>query len=542
MRKGIGICAVWFILSIALVWFVAKFSYNVPFGDEYEMVPVLTGHAPLTWSWLWSFHNEHRVPLPRMILLSLYKISDNDFRSGMWLIALSLIICSGLMLLTAYRIRGKLNFTDIVFPLSILHWGQVENLTWSWQVGFLSSVVIAFTILSLIVTKSFQRFSGAIGIGICLVLLPLCGGNGIVLVPPLAIWFCLILIRNWGTNAYKAIAGSLILLSCLLTALIISVLYVSGFSQIPRPTFDRSLEKFAAAVLGFFSMASGSNFETGPWLFFGGLIFLAMLAASIILLRAAGRKFQDERALGLLSILIAHFFLAVAIAYSRGQIGASDGCESRYSTLMAPLVSCLYFIFELYTPSQKGLSAQIAMTALFLCMIPISGKEGFTYAQRLQMRRETFQQDLLSGHPRFFLVERFYHHPFGLMNWDKKALLQYFTFLKQAHISSFELMRDDPEYQEVLPASVGAIYDSEIGAFRFHSPTRILAISMIFYAPRPAFAQVSWGQADQPALGITQFPVPALESIWIDSVIDHIKIRSTGPMEVDGNYHLFLAK
>jgi hypothetical protein len=170
MRKEIGICAIWFILSIALLWFVAKFSYDVPYGDEYEMVPVLTGQVPLTWSYLWSFHNEHRVPFPRLILLFLHKISGNDFRAGMWLIALSLIICSGLMLLTAFRIRGKLRLTDVVFPLSILHWGQVENLTWSWQVGFLSSVVIAFIILYIIVTRSFQRFAGAIGIGICLVM------------------------------------------------------------------------------------------------------------------------------------------------------------------------------------------------------------------------------------------------------------------------------------------------------------------------------------------------------------------------------------
>ena len=57
---------VWAVMLLASIVFIARFGSNVPSWDDWDQVPTATGHQPVTWEWLWSQHNEHRVPLPRL--------------------------------------------------------------------------------------------------------------------------------------------------------------------------------------------------------------------------------------------------------------------------------------------------------------------------------------------------------------------------------------------------------------------------------------------------------------------------------------------
>ena len=76
-------------MVLAAMLFIRKFAVNLPYFDEFEMVPAMTGHRSISLQWLWSQHREHRLFLPRLILLGLYRISNNDFRTGMYLNAAS---------------------------------------------------------------------------------------------------------------------------------------------------------------------------------------------------------------------------------------------------------------------------------------------------------------------------------------------------------------------------------------------------------------------------------------------------------------------
>ena len=55
--------------------FIAHYASNVPSWDDWDMVPTLTRNQPITWEWLWSQHNEHRVPLPRLMFLGLDRLA-----------------------------------------------------------------------------------------------------------------------------------------------------------------------------------------------------------------------------------------------------------------------------------------------------------------------------------------------------------------------------------------------------------------------------------------------------------------------------------
>jgi hypothetical protein len=62
----------WVVMLLGVLTFVAKYATNVPLHDDWDgLVPVLNGDQPVTAAWLWSQHNEHRVPLPRLLLLAL---------------------------------------------------------------------------------------------------------------------------------------------------------------------------------------------------------------------------------------------------------------------------------------------------------------------------------------------------------------------------------------------------------------------------------------------------------------------------------------
>ncbi|HEX6861619.1 MAG TPA: hypothetical protein VF414_02330, partial [Thermoanaerobaculia bacterium] len=61
---------------------MTTYSVDIPFLDDWEMIPVLTGVEPVTPGWLWSQHNEHRIVIPRLIYLGILKLGGYDFRAG----------------------------------------------------------------------------------------------------------------------------------------------------------------------------------------------------------------------------------------------------------------------------------------------------------------------------------------------------------------------------------------------------------------------------------------------------------------------------
>ena len=71
-------------MTILAFAFVAKYGPNLPLWDDFDMVDVMVGSQRVTLDWLWSLHNEHRVPLPKLVLLLLYRLTRNDFRAGMY--------------------------------------------------------------------------------------------------------------------------------------------------------------------------------------------------------------------------------------------------------------------------------------------------------------------------------------------------------------------------------------------------------------------------------------------------------------------------
>ena len=89
-RAAWFVWGVWGAALVAALAFVWTFGADVPWWDEWNMVPIVTGERPVDGSWLWAEHFGHRLPLPKLMLVALYALSGADFRVGMYADVLAL--------------------------------------------------------------------------------------------------------------------------------------------------------------------------------------------------------------------------------------------------------------------------------------------------------------------------------------------------------------------------------------------------------------------------------------------------------------------
>ena len=141
------------VMTLVALACIVRYGRNIPLAEDWLLVPPMTGHEPNLASWLWAQNNEHRLPLPRLVLLGLLEVT-HDFRAGMVLNVLSLAALSAAMILTVRHLRGGITrVSDAFFPLALLHLGDWENLIWGWQFQFVSSAVLICALLLVIVRQ-----------------------------------------------------------------------------------------------------------------------------------------------------------------------------------------------------------------------------------------------------------------------------------------------------------------------------------------------------------------------------------------------------
>jgi hypothetical protein len=193
--------SVWVALVVAAAAYVIHFGSNIPFWDDWNMVDVLTGTQPVTLRWFWSPHNGHRIPLPRLVLLGLYKLSGTDFRVGMFFNVAVLSAAAAALIWASARVRGgRVSVTDAVFPLLLLHWGHFQNLLWSWQVSFGLAVALTCAALAVIAAHGLTPVPkvGVVLAALAVVILPISDVPAMVYAPALACWLAVT-----GMMAYR---------------------------------------------------------------------------------------------------------------------------------------------------------------------------------------------------------------------------------------------------------------------------------------------------------------------------------------------------
>jgi hypothetical protein len=236
-------------LASALVT-VLRYARNIPIAEDWFMVPPLTGHEPNLLGWLWEQNNEHRIPFPKGLLLLLLKATGGDFRSGMVTSTLLMGAIAAGMIWAACRVRGHASLTDLFFPATLLHLGHRDNLGFNWQLTQVMPALLACALLILIVVYGGRPTGrAAVAAGICLMLLPLSGMNGLVPVPAMALWLLVVavpLLRRRVPDAQTPRWAAWFLVGSVVVTLLLCGYYFHGFERYsynpPNPGIRASLK------------------------------------------------------------------------------------------------------------------------------------------------------------------------------------------------------------------------------------------------------------------------------------------------------------
>ncbi len=439
---------------------IAFYGSNVPCWDDWDIVPSATRHQPITLQWLWSQHNEHRVPIPRLLLLGILRLSRIDFRAGMVFNALATAALALALMVTARTVRGRSIFCDAFFPIVLLGWGQAVNFLWCWQVQFFSSMALSGTVLVFAARSAGPpRLWLGMLIGLCVILLPLCGANGVGLTPALALWLGYAALLHWRRGTHEGKRAGLILFGAALIAVMLVAVYFIGYRSVPyhpsthRPqVVVRTIVQFL--TIGFGPGLVGLGFPTRVPQPFWKLIGCAVVALYIVTAAALLRRWWQEpgersRTAALFLFLAAIGSLAVGLGMGR------DGFETRYLTLSVPGICAIYLAWSFIGTGRWRARISLALFVTALVALPGSVWWGWHYARDLRSRLAVFESDMRGGMAPYQLTERHsYLHPHHMIMMD------YMPMLREASVGAFAHLSNNPPFTAIdVPLSPVETYD-----------------------------------------------------------------------------------
>ncbi len=356
---------VWALLVLVAVAYVATYATRIPILDDLEVLRLWLPTPERSWAGFWAQHNEHRIPIPRLVQVGLLGLTG-DYRSGMYFTVAVYAALSGAMILAARRLRGRTTWTDAFFPLVWISIGNSDNLLMGFQLSLaLPTAFVCVVLLCALGARSGLSTSAAWTVAAMLVALPLCGGPGLTQVPPLlsgaGLLGVLVLARR---VAAPRAAGWVLLCGAALTVAVVA-LYLTGFVHSPNSSRTTDPSRVAPAAARVASLALGRSGEAWwPWSF---VLVGAVVAGAAALLLARLRREPAERlrAAGILCVLAASACLSVGIGYGRGGTDAASGFAVRYIGLSAPILCAAYFAFELYA---RPIASEVVRGGLVLVL------------------------------------------------------------------------------------------------------------------------------------------------------------------------------
>ena len=150
---------------LVVILFVASFSVNVPFWDQWDLVKVFekifTGTASI--GDFFAQHNEHRIAFPKMIMATLAFITKWDIRYELYFsILLAVITFHAIYKIYLLEIENERtisnNLTNILTCILIFSLVQYENWLWGFQIAwFLINACFAIAVLIIALSTNYPK-------------------------------------------------------------------------------------------------------------------------------------------------------------------------------------------------------------------------------------------------------------------------------------------------------------------------------------------------------------------------------------------------
>ena len=323
---------------------VARSALRFANSDDFDLA---LDKWPPPVAWLWAQHNEHRILLPKLLLA--WCARHGDFRVGVWL-SLALLTAACAWLVTRVE-RGLV--ADVLVPALLL---CPANNAWHWDVELQFVACAALFVVAFAAALTARGPRDAIILAVASLLLPLTGGNGLVL-SGATILAALVLARD---RAFDRSTRAIFVAGAILT-LALDVAYVHGYRAPPQhealhATSPAQLVSVAAHLL----LAPLGGVAERFVVVAAPLVALAFVAAAVAIARAPRRCVHVCFFAGSLA-------LVATVAAARAGRGW-PALELHYASLVAPAYVVAIVALSPLVSSLRAVAIAAAACAAAMCL------------------------------------------------------------------------------------------------------------------------------------------------------------------------------
>ena len=371
-----------------LIHLCVRLHIDVPFGDQWELVPRLAHFqsGALSFNDVWRQHNEHRPAFPILIMLGLARATRWNISAE---IAANVVLGAGIFLVCAAALRSVYRglpearwWLLPVLSLLIFSPQQWENWLWGWQIQIFLGVLAGLVGFWLLAhpKPSAWRFGGAL---LCGVVGTYSFSSGLTywVVGPIALWLRPEL-RGWRRAGLWTVVGSATIASYFTDyhlnpghpSLLSNFATLDAFGK-----FMLYVVKYLGAPVASVSVPLAAL--TGAA---GLVLFFALLAARWRQRGTAGFVFPCTVGLNAVAA-------AVMTGLGRAGYGSDQALSSRYGTIAEPLWLAIAFLAlcvalkgvpSAYTRRRAGM---MAVGAVLVSLVVVSSGQAALVAAKARM-------------------------------------------------------------------------------------------------------------------------------------------------------------
>ena len=449
---GLFVWGTWVLMVLGGLAFVTAYGSYVPWMDDWEWVPAVTGNTPVDFSWVWAQLADHRNPLSRLLLLGIYTLAGGNFRAALYANVVFFAVLSSVSLWVVRGLRGRTHYADALFPLVLLNIDQ-ENAFIGLGVSFVPAMVLAGLMLLLIARRETRPTLGTVALaGGCLILLALTGSVGLLPVPALALWVGYLGFLGWRSGLPQGRRNALLTWGLAAVALMIIPLYFIGLRPYKLSPPTGGPGAILRTTLQFLSLTFGpagshllSPDEIPPYVGLG-VVALCLVSAWVLFRAWRVRPAERPRVLGLLLFMLAVGCVAGAVGVKRSGADPDSGFTGsapRYAMLAAPLLCCLYLIWDLYGGERLGRFVPLGLFALLCLLFPLNVRDTLRSAREHQRQMAEVEAAIGAKEPPHVIAAA--HGKFLYDQATQAQLTRYLRMLRRAGVGPFRDLPDDEE-------------------------------------------------------------------------------------------------
>jgi hypothetical protein len=349
--------------------FIAQYGVNCVFWDQWEVVSLFDrlNSGNLSFTDLFSQHNEQRPFLPRVVMLSLGTMTNYNTIAEMYFSWVLLCgICTALFLLfIRHRGRSRLSliqFIPVVWLVFSLR--QIENLLWGFQIAiFMIILLVLLTIYLLAESKGLDwRFALSIMCGLAATFTAAQG---------LLIWhvgLIQIFIGRWPLKGKRW--GPVIRTAAvwLIVSVAAYLVYFKDFGypqHHPNPFYFMQ-HPLISISYGAIAFGSPLSFDIYTAAAIGVLLFI--LSVTLLIVAVIKPKMISSDT-SFFSVLFYSISVVASLVLVRSGFGIDQALASRYTTMIIPGIAALYIL--VISLDFNKLNVKSFSSGLLICLIVV---------------------------------------------------------------------------------------------------------------------------------------------------------------------------